>query len=153
MLVNNTSFDAQEFGDSNHIKIIGKHRRMKFSRQTYCLKEYIDHLRKLFCTLPFEVTESDLHQQGVQNLSFLTVSGIFQIPSPFETTCSQNLANDFFALPWLYLAIADGPGHIRKIWDTLSKLQVCPGHVQIFEPFDWLRGYKIAFSHLYLVDL
>ena len=53
--------------------------------------------------------------------------------------------NLFSALPQLYLAIKDGPGHIRKIWDKLSKLQVCPGHVQIFEPFDWLKGYKIAF--------
>ena len=103
-------------------------------------------LQKLFCTLAFEVTESDLHQQEVQIRSFQNMSGIFQIPSSFETTRCQKLPNDFPALPQLHLAIKDGPGHIQKIWDTLSKLQVCPGHAQIFEPFDWLKGYKIAFS-------
>ena len=110
------------------------------------------HLQKLFCTLAVEITESDLHQQEVQILSFKSVSGIFQIPSPFETTCCQKLANDFSALPQLCLAIKDGPEHIRRFWDTLSKLQVSRGRVQIFEPFDWFKGYKIAFSYLYLVD-
>ena len=110
------------------------------------------HLQKLFCTLALEVTESDLHQQEVQTLSFRSVSGIFQISFSFESTCCQKLAIDFSALPQLYLAIKDGPEHIRKIWDTLSKLQVCLGHVQVFEPFDWLKGYKIAVSYLYLVD-
>ena len=81
------------------------------------------------------------------------MSGIFQIPSPIHTTCCQKLANDFSALPQLHLAIKDGPGHIQKMLDTLSKPQVCPGHLQIFEAFDWLKGYKIAFSYLHLVDL
>ena len=81
------------------------------------------------------------------------MSGIFQIPSPIESTYCQKLANDFSALPQLYLAIKDGPGHMQRIWETCSKLQVRPGHVQTFEPCDWLEGYKIAFSYLHLVDL
>ena len=111
------------------------------------------HLQKLFCTLAYEVTKSDSHQQVVQILSIKSVSGILQIPFPFEITCCQKFANDFSALPLLYSSVKDGPGHIQRIWDILSKPHVCPGHVQIFEPFDWLKGYKIAFSYLYLVDL
>ena len=66
--------------------------------------------------------------------------------------CCLKLANDFSALPQLCLAIKDGPEHIRRFWDTLSKLQVRPGRVQILEPFDWFKGYKIACSCLHLED-
>ena len=41
--------------------------------------------------------------------------------------------------------------HIKKLGHTFQA-PVCPGHVQIFEPFDWLKGYKIAFSYLYRMD-
>ena len=63
----------------------------------------------------------------------------------------------------LYLAIGDGPRHIlaikdgpeqvKRLWGTDSKLQVCPGHVQILELFDRFKGLKEAFSYLYYEDL
>ena len=65
------------------------------------------YLQQLFCTLAYEVTKSDSLQQVVQILSFKSVSGIFQIPFPFETTCCQKFANDFSALPQLYSSIKD----------------------------------------------
>ena len=63
-------------------------------------------------------------------------SGIFLVPSPFETTCCQKLANDLATLRLLYLNIKVEPEYIQRTWDTLSKLQVWLGRVQIFEPFD-----------------
>ena len=83
---------------------------------------------------------------------FQTMSGIFQILSTFQTICCQKLADDSSALPQLCLAMKDGPEHIRRFRGIISKPHVRPGRVQIFEPFHWFKGYKVAFLCLCLVD-
>ena len=95
---------------------------MLFCRQNVSLKR-VYHLQKLFCTLAFEVTEADSHQQKVQILSFYRMSGIFQLPSPLHTQRRKILANDFSALPQLSLAIKCGLECIQRIWDIIFKLQ------------------------------
>ena len=74
------------------------------------------------------------------------MSGTFKISSSFETTCCQELANDFSALQQFYLAIEDGQEHLQGMWDTVTMSWLCAFSRHLI-------GLKAKNSYLYLVDL
>ena len=57
------------------------------------------HPQKLLCNLAFWVTESDLHEQKVQILSFQSVFGIFKFLLPLKLHAVKNWQMIFFCPP------------------------------------------------------
>ena len=80
------------------------------------------------------------------------VSDFLNSSSSWNYTLSK-IGKQFFHPPAAVFGYKRRTRANKKFWDTLWLPNICPGPVQIFEPFDWFLGYKIAFSYLYVEEL